>query len=162
MNLENHGNISGHHLKVQPPSPPEEDTPLIKLLMDASDTQQTLSDDHLLLVNKFNLHRSSDYCLTKNKNKSNPNPKVCRMEFPKQESDTPAIVKDKNNCMRLEMPRDHPVLVQHSKFHTQGWRANGDISLILSKSGTENASVEDIIATEKYVTGYAYKGNRPK
>ena len=83
------------------------------------------------------------------------------MEFPKQERDTPAIVKGKNNCMCLEIHRDHPVLVQHSKFHTQGWRANGDISLILSKSETENPSVEDIIATEKYVTGYACKGNQP-
>ena len=50
------------------PPPPEEDNPLIKLLMDVSDTQETLLDDHLLLTNRFNLHRCSDYCLTKNKN----------------------------------------------------------------------------------------------
>ena len=58
------------------------------------------------------------------------------------------------------MARDHPLLVQHSKCHTQAWRANGDISLILSKSGTENPSVDDIIATEKYITGYASRGNQ--
>jgi hypothetical protein len=61
----------------------------------------------------------------------------------------------------LEMPRDHPSLVQHSQYHTQAWRANGDISLILSKNGPENPSVDEIIAVEKYITGYACKGNEP-
>lgn len=83
------------------------------------------------------------------------------MEFPKPERQYPAIVKDKNSSLRLEMPRDHPVLVQHSQYHTQGWRANGDISLILSKSDPENPSVNEILATEKYITGYACKGNQP-
>lgn len=83
------------------------------------------------------------------------------MEFPKQLRSQPAIVKDRNGSLRLEMERDHPVLVQHSRFHTQGWRANGDISLILSKSDPSNPSVDEIIATEKYVTGYACKGNEP-
>ena len=59
------------------------------------------------------------------------------------------------------MPRDHPLLVQHSRYHTQGWRANGDISVILSKSDPNNPSVDEILATEKYVTGYACKGNQP-
>jgi hypothetical protein len=63
--------------------------------------------------------------------------------------------------MRLEMNRDHPMLVQNSRYHTQGWRANGDISIILSKSSPDNPSVDEIIATEKYVTGYACKGNEP-
>ena len=60
------------------------------------------------------------------------------------------------------MPRGHPMLVQHSRVHTQAWRANGDIhvSIILSKSGTDNPSVDDIIATEKYITGYACKGTQ--
>jgi hypothetical protein len=43
---------------------------------------------------------------------------------------TPAIITDKNGSLRLEMARNHPMLVQHSRFHTQGWRANGDVSLI--------------------------------
>ena len=44
----------------------------------------------------------------------------------------PAIVKDRNGCQRLEMPRDHPTLVQHYEYHTQRWRrANGDISIIV-------------------------------
>ena len=69
------------------------------------------------------------------------------------------IVRDKNKSLRLEMKRDHPVLVQHSRYHTQAWRANGDISVIISKSNPDNPSVNEILATEKYITGYACKGN---
>ena len=58
------------------------------------------------------------------------------------------------------MKRNHPFLVQHSKFHTQGWRANGDMSLILSTSGPDNLSVEEILAVEKYTTAYYCKGNQ--
>ena len=87
------------------------------------------------------------------------------MEFRNEDSPgkdlrvSPAIVKDKNGSLSFEMARDHPLLVQHSKYYTQGWRANGDISLILSKSSPDNPSVDEIMATEKYITGYACKGN---
>ena len=76
------------------------------------------------------------------------------MEFPKTMRQAPTIVNDRNKAMNLEMPRDYPNLV-----HT--WSANGDISHILLKSGTENPSVDDIIATEKDITGYACRGNQP-
>lgn len=91
--------------------------------------------------------------------------KIYQMEFGslkepgKPLRDSPAIVKDKNGSLRLELQRDHPMLVQHSQHHTQGWRANGDISLILSKSGPDSPSVDEIIATERYVSGYACKGS---
>ncbi|KAK3104656.1 hypothetical protein FSP39_007268 [Pinctada imbricata] len=140
------------------PPPSDDSNPLIKLLMDVSSSQESLLEDHLLLSNRFNLHRCSSYCLNTTNSRQNP---ICRMEFPKQERSAPAIVKDRNRSMRLELERDHPALVQHSKFHTQGWRANGDISLILSKSDPENPSVNEILATEKYITGYACKGNQP-
>uniref|UniRef100_A0A8W8MJ19 Uncharacterized protein n=1 Tax=Magallana gigas TaxID=29159 RepID=A0A8W8MJ19_MAGGI len=55
------------------------------------------------------------------------------------------------------MERDHPVLVQHSKCHTQGWRANGDISLILSKSDPSNPSVDEILATKNTLQGMPAK-----
>ena len=35
----------------------------------------------------------------------------------------------------------------------------GDISIILSKSDPANPSVNEIIAAERYVSGYACKGN---
>ena len=149
------------------PAPSEEQNPLVKMLMDVSESQESLLEDHLFLTNRINIHRCSDYCWVTPKRGANQGKKVCRMEFGPKDNpgkelrDIPAIVKDKNGSLRLEMERDHPTLVQHSQYHTQGWRANGDISLILSKSSPENPSVEDIIATEKYITGYACKGNEP-
>ena len=97
--------------------------PLFKLLMDISSSQESLLEDHLLLTNRFNLHRCSDDCLISSK--SNASQKVCRMEFQNEllHVSSSALVKDRNGSMRLE--RDHPVLLQHSKSHTQGWRANG-------------------------------------
>ena len=148
------------------PPPPEEKNPLIKLLMGVCSSQETLLEDHLLLTNRINMHRCSDYCLQPSKSKRSAE-KICRMEFGtesnpgKQIREKPAIVKDKNGCQRLEMPRDHPLLVQHSQFHTQAWRANGDISIIISKSEPKNPSVDEIIACEKYISGYACKGNQP-
>jgi hypothetical protein len=147
------------------PAPPEEKNPLIKLLMDVSASQESLLEDHLLLTNRINMHRCSDYCLRRHKDSNDG--RICRMEFGtestpgKQIREKPAIVKDRNKCLRLEMERDHPALVQHSKYHTQAWRANGDISIILSNSPPENPSVQDIMATQKYVSGYACKGNEP-
>jgi hypothetical protein len=52
----------------------------------------------------------------------------------KEIRETPALVKDQNGSLRLEMSRDHPSRVQHFRFHTQAWRANGNVSLIISKS----------------------------
>ena len=55
------------------------------------------------------------------------------------------------------MERDHPLLVQHSKFHTQAGRASGDISLLIGTSDPTNPSVDDI-SVEKYICGYACTG----
>ena len=147
------------------PLPPDDQNPLLKLLIDISETQESIAEDHFLMTNRINLHRCSNYCLRHPRAKGSDKTKICRMEFGSVERPgkplrcEPAIVKDKKNCDRLELERDHPMLVQHSQFHTQGWRANGDISLILSRSGPDNPSVVEIMATEKYVSGYACKGN---
>ena len=149
------------------PAPSEEQNPSVKMLMDVSQSQESLLEDYLFLTNRINIHTCSDYCWVTPKRGANQGKKVCRMEFGpkdipgKELRDNPAIVKDKNGSLRLEMERDQPTLVQHSQYHPQGWRANGDISLILLKSSPENPSVEDIIVTEKYITGYACKGNEP-
>ena len=108
-------------------------------------SQQTLLKDYVLLTNRFNIHRCSDYSLIKS---NTGKEKACRMEFGTESSpakeirETPALVKDKNGSLRLEMSRDHPSLVQHSRFHTPGWRANGNVSLIIHKSDPENPSVK--------------------
>ena len=73
----------------------------------------------------------------------------------------PEIVDDHNGAPRLEMPRDHPRMVQHSRYQMQSWRANGDVSLILSNSSPDNPSTDDIIAIIDYVCGYACKDSEP-
>jgi hypothetical protein len=71
--------------------------------MDASSSQESLLEDHLLLTNRFNIHRCSDYCLTLKSGKN----KKCRMEFGsksspgKQLREIPAIATDRNGSMRL-------------------------------------------------------------
>jgi hypothetical protein len=52
-------------------------------------------------------------------------------------------------------------MVQHFRYHIQGWRANGYMSIILSKSSPENPSVDEIIVTERSVSGYACKCSQP-
>ncbi len=132
--------------------------------MDVSSSQESILEDYLLITNRLNIHRCSDYCLRKFPHSSE---KSCRMEFGTESKpgkalrSDPAIVKDRNGSLRLELIRDYPLLVQHSQYHTQGWRANGDVSLILSKSNPANPSVKEIMATEKHITGYACKGNQP-
>ena len=73
----------------------------------------------------------------------------------------PEVVEDHNGAARLEMSRDHPCLVQHSRYQLESWRANGDVSLILSNSPPENPSTDDMIAIIDYVCGYAYKDCEP-
>ena len=146
------------------PAPPEEKNPLVKLLMDTSSSQDSLLEDYLLLTNRINIHRCSDYCL---RQRGPRKEKTCRMEFGtlsspgKELRNKPAIVSEKNKSMRLGIPRDHPMLVQNSRLHAQGWSANRDISILVSKSDPANPSIGEILATEKYVTGYACKGNQP-
>ena len=63
----------------------------------------------------------------------------------------PEIVGDHYGARQLEMPHDHPCMVQHSRCQIQSWRANGDVSLILSSSPTDNPSTDDIIALIDYM-----------
>jgi hypothetical protein len=62
-------------------SSPAEKNPLVKLLMDVSESQESILEDYLLLCNIINLHRCSDYCLRAPKNSPSSSLKQCRMEF---------------------------------------------------------------------------------
>ena len=148
----------------------DESDPLVKMLMEVAATQQAILEDHLLLVNRVGLHSCSDYCL---RTPRHPEPglqateRVCRMEFGsefrpgKKLHNGPEIVDDHNGAPRLELPRDHPRMVQYSRYQMQSWRANGDVSLILSNSSPDNPSTDDIIAIIDYVCGYACKDSEP-
>ena len=144
--------------------------PLVKMLMQIAATQEAILEDHLLLVNRVGLHSCSDYCLRTPRHPEQglqPRERVCRMEFGsefcpgKKVHSYPEIVEDHNGAPRLEMPRDHPRVVQHSRYQLQSWRANGDVSLILSNSPPDNPSTDDIIAIIDYVCGYACKDSEP-
>ncbi|XP_060572109.1 uncharacterized protein LOC132730247 [Ruditapes philippinarum] len=56
--------------------PAEEHNPSLKLLMDTSESQESLLEDYLHLCNRINIHSCSDYCLRKK-----GQDRVCRMEF---------------------------------------------------------------------------------
>jgi len=71
------------------------------------------------------------------------------------------IVEDHNGAPRIEMPRNRLSVVQHSRYQLQSWRANGDVSLILSNSPPDNPSIDDIIAIIDYVSGHACKDSEP-
>ncbi|WAR05710.1 LOW QUALITY PROTEIN: hypothetical protein MAR_021079 [Mya arenaria] len=111
----------------------------------------------------INIHRCSDYCLRPNKFKNSE--KECRMEFGTETNpgkplrNSPDLEKDKNGCLRLELKRDHPLLVQHSRIHTRGWRANGDISLIITKN-LKILLLMKLWLAKKNTTGYSCKGNK--
>ena len=143
--------------------------PLVKMLLEIAATQNSIMEDHLLLVNRVGLH-SSDYCLRTPRHLEpglQSRERVCRMEFGsdfcpgKKLWNDPEIVVDHNGAPRLEMPRDHPRVVQHSRYQLQSWRANGDVSLILSYSPPDNPCTDDIIAIIDYVCGYACKDSEP-
>ncbi|CAH3141297.1 unnamed protein product [Porites lobata] len=144
--------------------------PLVKVLMQIAATQDAILEDNLLLVNRVGLHSCSDYCLRTPRHPEQglqPRERVCRMEFGseyrpgKKIHSNPEIVEDHNGAPHLEMPRDHPRVVQHSRYQLQSWRANGDVSLILSNSPPDNPSTDDIIAIIGYVCGYACKDSEP-
>ena len=49
------------------PLPPEEANHLLKLIMDVSETQESVTEGHFLLTYRINLHRCSNYCLRNQK-----------------------------------------------------------------------------------------------
>ena len=134
------------------------------MLKEIAASQDAILEYHLLLVNRIGLHSCSDYCLRTPRHPEpglQPRERVCRMAFGsefrpgKKLHSVPEIVEDHNGAPRLELPRDHPRVVQHSRYQMQSWRANGDVSLILSNSPPDNPSTDDIIAIIDYVCGYA-------
>ena len=113
---------------------------------------------------------NSDYCLRIPRHSEKglqPNEIVCSMKFGsefclgKKLHSEPEIGNDHNGALRLEMPRNNPRVIQHSTYQSQSWRANGDVSLILSNSSPDNPSADDIIAIIDYICGYACKDSEP-
>ena len=99
--------------------------PLVEMLMETAASQDAILEDHLLLWNRVGLHSFCDYYLRTLRHTEpglQPRERVCRMEFGsefrqgKKLHSVPEIVEDHNGAPLLEMPRDHPRVVQHSRY----------------------------------------------
>ena len=63
------------------PAPSEEQNPLVKMLMDVSESQESLLEYYLFLTNRINIHRCSDNCWVIPKRSANQGQNVCMMEL---------------------------------------------------------------------------------
>ena len=103
--------------------------------------------------------------------KTAKNPRECRMGFGEEQTfrkyDTPGeqlhqepkIVKDKRGFKKLEMPRNHPKVVQSSIDILQSWRANCDIQIILYESDPNVVHPLEISKIADYIVTYSCKGH---
>ena len=96
--------------------------------------------------------------------------RACRfgggVEDTKNMCDTPGfnqhfepIIDKQGGKTALQMPRNHPRLLQSSVVAAQSWRANQDVSVILYKSNPNEPDVQDIARITEHLVSYACKGN---
>ena len=71
----------------------------------------------------------------------------------------PAIVPDARGFKKLEMPRNHPRIIQSSVDLMQCWRANCDVQIILYDCDFNDPDPEEIARVTDYVVAYSCKGN---
>ena len=140
----------------------EENNPLFKLCSETSGSPEEIVDDVTKLANTVCMHRCSGYCQKKNRRGE----KSCRMEFGSEDKPGKelrkenALTLDRNCSLRLEMKRDHPMMTQFSENLVRSWRANCDLSVILSKGDPDNPPMRDIIPVSNYICRYATKGSQ--
>lgn len=93
---------------------------------------ENFQEDLAQILNKVQRHTrcSTDYCLKFNKEKGGVR---CRFNFPADMQDTAAFVKDDNGHMQFKPARNDPLLNKYNEFIIQLWRANIDISPVISK-----------------------------
>jgi len=112
------------------------------------------------------------YILTLKLNKQPSKNRVCRVgageEMTKNKADTPGfkliehplLEHNHKHCLKLNLTRNHPRVVQSSLDLLQSWRANCDIQLLIYSSDPKNPDVQDIARVTDYVVAYACKGNK--
>ena len=71
----------------------------------------------------------------------------------------PRIVKDVRGFKKLEMPRNHPRVIQSSMSLVQSWHANCDVQFLIYDSDPLCPDPSDIARVTDYVVAYACKGN---
>lgn len=76
-----------------------------------------------------------------------------------QMREEPAITHDHRGFLKLEMPRNHPRLVQTPLTIIKSWRGNCDFKILLYKSSNGKPDPEEISTVTDYVVAYQCKGN---
>lgn len=120
--------------------------------MDVSDSWHSLLEDDILVTNRINIHRCSNYCL----------------QLPKTGENLMHVIETKNN--QGKPIRNTPVIIRDKKIYLD-LKCSETILLlynihnfILKESKRRNSyhySVDEITATGRYVSDYTCKGNQP-
>ena len=71
----------------------------------------------------------------------------------------PELIID-GGIVKIELPREHPRVVQGVQVVTEWWRANDDQSIICCSNGPAECSIEELAEVARYVPGYMTKGNK--
>ena len=126
--------------------------------------------DEAKLCEECMMHTCSGYCMRHPKGKKKKK-RCCRAgageEKTKNRNDTPgfpmrdapAITHDHMGFLKLEMPRNHPRLVQAPLTILRGWRGICDFKILLYKSTNGKPHPEEISTVTDYVVAYQCKGN---
>ena len=73
--------------------------------------------------------------------------------------DSPAVVVDDRNYMKLEMPRKHVRMIQTPLKVLWGWHGNCDVKVLLYRSNSGDPDPSEIARVTDYIVSYACKGN---
>lgn len=85
-------------------------------------------------------------------------PQMCDTPgFPLQAS--ASIVRERQRCQKLRMPRNHTRINQTSTCLLQSWRANCDIQILIYDSSPHNFDLREVSKVTDYVVAYSCKGN---
>ena len=75
----------------------------------------------------------------------------------------PGVEPGPRGYEKIALPRNVRRMTQHSVIHTIGWKANGDVSVLLLRSDPDDPDPSEIARVCKYVLCYGCKGvEQPK
>ena len=127
--------------------------------------------DETNLQNSLQMHFCSKYCLKKKRNPNNGKmslfcTKTQSFERTPQKGDTKGypcfktatIVHDGRGFDRIELPQNHPKLIQTSMYMSRSWRANTDCQVILYDNKPTECTAADMVKVIDYIVSYLCKG----
>ena len=69
------------------------------------------------------------------------------------------VIDTERGIDQIELPRDHPRLVQGIRVLTTWWLANDDQRVIMSRQAPSDCTAEDLAHVARYISSYLTKGN---